>query len=379
MSGGVQESAVGFWTGRENLPREAVPPRAGAGFWRVLKQGEGQPGGNELDEVSTFPMRYEVPPEARGLRLGQFLFDRLKLSRNLVRRAKNAGEILVDGRPARTSLVLEGGEVVELSLPAEGRVAPEPVPIQVVYEDPWLLVVEKPPGMVVHPVRDYTGGTLANGVAYHLQQSGQPVVVRPLQRIDRGTSGLVLFVKDPAVASQLSRELERQKLERRYLAVARGTMDGESGTVAVPLRRVWGHPVAREVAVGPRTPEQERLLAEAERSGRVLREDWKAEGQPAVTHWRVLRRFPEAALVELRLETGRTHQIRVHMAYLGHPLIGDPLYGGGGEEAFGLERQALHAATLAFTHPVTGEAMRFESPLPEDMAGLLRRLEEAEG
>ncbi len=317
-------------------------------------------------------MRFVVEPEARGMRLSKYLFDRLKLSRTLVRKAKAAGGILVDGRPARTSHVLAGGEVVEVRVVQEGRVEPEPVPIQVVWEDPYLLVVDKPAGMVVHPVRDYVSGTLANGVAYHLLQSGSDPVARPVQRIDRETSGLVLFAKEPAVAGLLSRELERQKLERRYIALVEGAVAADAGTVDKPLRRVWGHPVAREVAEGPRTPEQERLLAEAAAAGRALREDWTAAGQPAVTHWRVLRRWPAATMLELRLETGRTHQIRVHMAHLGHPLLGDELYGGSRRL---IGRQALHAAGLAFAHPVTGEMMRFEAPLPPDLADLVARLD----
>ncbi|HYF92259.1 MAG TPA: RluA family pseudouridine synthase [Symbiobacteriaceae bacterium] len=315
-------------------------------------------------------MRYSVPPEARGLSLGRFLYDRLKLSRTLVRRAKHEGAILVDGRPARVSDVLAGGEQVELVVPSVGRVAPEPVPIAVVYEDGDLLAVDKPPGMVVHPVKDYQQGTLAGGVAYHLQQRGEEPVARPVQRIDRETSGLVLFAKNPAAAGWLSRELEKRKLERRYVAFVHGEMAAEQGTVDVPLRRVWGHPVAREAALGRRTPEQEGLLAEAEAGGQVLREDWKATGQRAVTHWQVLRRWPGVTMLVLQLETGRTHQIRVHMAYLGHPLLGDSLYGSGGRPG----RQALHAATLVFDHPVTGVEVRLESPLPSDLVGLMESL-----
>lgn len=320
-------------------------------------------------------MRYLVPPEARGLRLGQFLFDRLKLSRTLVRKAKGASGILVNGEVARTSLVLAGGERVELQVAEEGRVVPEPLPLHVVYEDESLLVVEKESGMVVHPVKDYVSGTLANAVAYHLQQAGVAPIARPVQRLDRETSGLLLFAKDPAVAGRLARELERQKLERRYIAFVHGEMAADEGRVAVPIRRVWGHSVAREAAVGPRTPEQERLLAEAQAAGRTLREDWKATGQPSVTHWHVLRRWPGVTMLALRLETGRTHQIRVHMTYLGHPLLGDELYGRGGRPG----RQALHAASLTLLHPVSGELLRFESPLPADLVRLRQELDEAAG
>jgi 23S rRNA pseudouridine1911/1915/1917 synthase len=315
-------------------------------------------------------LRYDVPGEARGLTLGKFLYDRLKLSRTLIRRVKTAEGLLVDGRLVRSSYLLEGGEVVELRLPAEGRVQPEPVPLTVVYEDASLLLVDKPPGMVVHPVRDYKSGTLANGVAYHLQERGEPAVARPVQRIDRDTSGLVLFAKDPAAAGRLARELERHKLDRHYIAFVHGGVAADVGTVAVPIRRVWGHPVAREAAVGPRSPEQEALLAGAEAEGRVLREEWKATGQPSVTHWQVLRRWPGVTMLLLRLETGRTHQIRVHMAHVGHPLLGDPLYGAGGVPG----RQALHAASLAFAHPVTGAELRFESPLPADLVAFMAQL-----
>jgi 23S rRNA pseudouridine1911/1915/1917 synthase len=315
-------------------------------------------------------VRYDVPPEAQGLTLGRYLYDRLGLSRSLVRRAKNGGAVLVDGRPARMNDLLRGGERIELIAPVQGKVAPEPIPLAVVYEDDHLLVVDKPAGMVVHPVKDYTGGTLANAVAHHLLERGEEPVARPVQRIDRETSGLVLFAKDPAMAGQLAGALERHKLDRQYLAVVHGQVGPDKGTIDVPIRRVWGHPVAREAAVGPRTPEQEALLAQAAAAGQVLKDEWTAAGQAAVTHFEVLQRWEAATLLSLRLETGRTHQIRVHMAYLGHPLLGDSLYGCGGEPG----RQALHAATLAFQHPMTGERMRFESPLPPDLVALVERL-----
>lgn len=316
-------------------------------------------------------MRYQVPPEAAGLSLGRFLHDRLKLSRNLVRKAKNQEGLLVDGQVARVSLVLRGGEQVDLRVESVGQVEPEPLPLSVVYEDEHVLVVDKPPGMVVHPVRSYLSGTLVNAVAWHLQQQGEEPVARPILRIDKETSGLVLFGKTPVAAQALARSLERHKLERHYLALAAGEFPSGTGTVDLPIRRVWGHPVAREAAVGPRTPEQEAELAEAEAAGRALRDEWRASGQRAVTHWEVLRRWPGVTQLALRLETGRTHQIRVHMAQIGHPLLGDVLYGHGGPPG----RQALHAASLALSHPVTGEVLRFESPLPPDLAAFIEELE----
>lgn len=319
-------------------------------------------------------MEFLVPVGSKPVRLGRFLYDRLGLSRILVRRAKAAAAIWVDGAPAHLDRMLQGGEVVRIEPPAaEGRVEPEPMELQVVWEDQHLLVVEKPAGIVVHPVKDYQSGTLANGVAYHLRQRGEEPIARPVQRLDRETSGLILWAKHQAVAGLLSAALEAAKLERRYLAFCHGEVAGEEGAVDLAIRRVWGHPVAREVALGPREPEQEAALAEAAAAGRVLRGDWTGAGQRAVTHWRVLERYGGATLVECRLETGRTHQIRVHMAHLGHPLLGDQLYGNqaGGGAAEGINRQALHAAVLAFRHPFSGELLRFESPLPPDLA-LLR-------
>ncbi|MGE5674208.1 MAG: RluA family pseudouridine synthase, partial [Mycobacterium leprae] len=318
-------------------------------------------------------LRYLAGPEARGLSLGKFLYDRLKLSRTLVRRAKNNEGLLVDGNPTPVNYVLQGGEMIELRVVSAVTVAPEPLPLNILYEDPYLLVVDKPAGMVVHPVKDYTGGTLVNGIAYHLLRQGEEPVTRPVQRIDRNTSGLVLFAKNPAAAGLLAKELARHKMERQYLAFVEGVVAAEAGIVDRPIRRVWGHPVAREIAAGPRTPEQEALLAEAEAGGKVLRAEWTGSGQLAVTHWQVLRRWRGATLLSLWLETGRTHQIRVHMASLGHPLLGDELYGQAGPPG----RQALHAAVLALSHPVSGESLRFEAPLPPDLVQLMADLEQS--
>ncbi|MDQ7851084.1 MAG: RluA family pseudouridine synthase [Armatimonadota bacterium] len=318
-------------------------------------------------------MRFQVPLDAAGMSLARFLERRMGLSRTYLRRLRTHGCITLDGREATLQALLNGGEEVCLDVADTGRVEPEPIDLAIIYEDEHLLVVDKPAGMVVHPVRDYRRGTLAAGVAHHLLRKGEPPVARPVQRLDRETSGLILFAKHAAAAGRLAAALERHKLDRHYLAIVAGRLEGDRGTVDVPIRRVWGHPVAREVAVGPRPPEQEAALAEAAARGQVLRGEWI--GQRAVTHWEVLRRWGDRATwVRLRLETGRTHQIRVHMAYLGHPLLGDDLYGPGGPPG----RQALHAAALAFIHPFTGQLMRFTSPLPPDLRGLVDALDASE-
>jgi len=315
-------------------------------------------------------VKYQVPAEVAGMTLGKYLLGRLKLSRNLIRKAKNSEGLLIFGTPVRSSYSLVGGEELEIRVISEGRVTPEAMPLDLVFEDEHVLVVNKPAGMVVHPVRGYTGGTLANAVAYHLDQQGLESVARPILRIDRDTSGLVLFAKTATAAQALSRAMHQHKLERRYLALVHDQVESDRGTVNLGIRRVWGHPVAREVAIGLRTPEQEAELAQAEAGGQRLRDDWKATGQKAVTHWTVLNRWPVATFLELRLETGRTHQIRVHMAQIGHPIIGDWLYGAGGGEG----RQALHAASLGFSHPVTGIEMLLHVPLPTDMAAQVAKL-----
>lgn len=315
-------------------------------------------------------MRFEVPADAKGLRLSRFLFDRLKLSRNLIRRAKGTGGLLVDGAPLPVSYRLEGGETVEVRVESEGRVSPEPLPLNVVYEDDHVLVVDKPAGMVVHPVRSYVTGTLANAVAHHLRDEDGAGVARPVIRIDKETSGLVLFARSALAAQRLSTQLTEFKLDRSYIGLVKGCPEPEAGTVDLPIRRVWGHPVAREVAMGTRTPEQEALLRGAEAEGRVLRGEWTAGGQRAVTHYRVLERFDGASLLTFWLETGRTHQIRIHMSHLGHPLLGDQLYGAGGPPG----RQALHAATLRFAHPTTGKVVHCASPLPKDLNLLIEEL-----
>jgi 23S rRNA pseudouridine1911/1915/1917 synthase len=312
-----------------------------------------------------------VPPDAAGITLGRFLLNRLKLSRTALRRMKQQGGLLLDGEPVLTSVLLRGGETLSLVDERSGRVAPEEGMLTILYEDPYLLAVDKPAGVVVHPVRGYTGGTLANTVAWHLQQRGEPPVARPVQRLDRETSGLLLFAKESHIHHRLSAALDARKLDREYLALVAGVPDRSAGTIDIPLRRTWGHSVRREPAVGPRTAEQEAALAAAAAAGRVLRAEWTAAGSPALTHFRVLQAWETAALLSLRLETGRTHQIRVHLAWLGHPVLGDELYGRPGPPG----RQALHAASLAFRHPMTGQDVQLASPLPADMRALIDRFD----
>lgn len=281
--------------------------------------------------------------------VGRYLQGPLGLSSTLVRRLKMAQGIRLNGEVVKTNQAIAPGDELVLSLPpapAEG-VVPEPVPLSIVYEDDDLIVLDKPAGVVVHPTKGCYHGTLANGLAHLYRTRGTPAGIHPVHRIDRDTTGLVLFAKHPLAHMRLDAQLQAHKLERRYLALVWGRIEAESGRIDEAIGLAPDHPVAREVAAG---------------------------GQPAATRFSVVARYSAPApwgctLLALTLETGRTHQIRVHMAHYGHPLLGDTLYAGDRPPALG--RQALHAATLAFRHPRTDAPMRFESPLPADMAALI--------
>lgn len=286
-------------------------------------------------------LRTVVPPAADGLSLRDFLRRWHGVSRTLLTRLRQADGIRVNGQPRRTVDPVRDGDQVVLSLHEAPSpvVAPEPMELAVVYQDEDVLVVDKPPGLVVHPARGYRQGTLANGVAHHLARLGLAVPVRPINRLDRDTSGLIAFACNPWAQQALA-----GRLDRGYLAVVHGRVVPAAGTVDAPIRPVPGHPVQREV---------------------------HPDGQAARTHFRVRAYYAAATVVELALATGRTHQIRVHLAHLGHPLLGDDLYGGSREL---IGRQALHAFRLDFRQPRTGAPVSLTTPLPPDLTDLLRRL-----
>lgn len=298
-----------------------------------------------------------VPPEADGLRLDRFLAERaeLGLSRSRLQQLIRERRVLVDGRPARPAEAVRGGSRVWVQVPPPEPMAaaPEPIPLDVVYEDPDLLVIHKPRGMVVHPAPGHRSGTLVNALLAHCRDlAGVGGALRPglVHRLDRDTTGLLVVAKTEPAYRHLAGQLKRREMERRYLALVHGVPPAE-GTVDAPIGR------------DPR---------------RRIRMAVVPDGRPARTHFRVLEAFGDRyALVEARLETGRTHQIRVHLAAIGHPVVGDPLYGGR-DRTLGLAGQALHAYRLAFTHPRTGERMTFEVPPPADMAAALERLRRGE-
>lgn len=271
----------------------------------------------------------------------------MQISKRLLRKIVGEQGVLVNGQPAYITSRVKNGDLLKLVLYPESSetILPEPIPFTAVYEDDELLVVDKPAGIVVHPTTSHYTGSLANGIVHHWQQQGEIASFRPIHRIDKQTSGLLVVGKNHFISQQLSTQLKNKQFKREYLAIANGVPSRAALTIDAPIMKREDHPVQRIVSAG---------------------------GQRAVTHLQVLERFPKASLLKLQLDTGRTHQIRVHLKHVGHPLIGDDLYGNGGEE--GIHRQALHAAVLGFIHPRTGQWLEWESPMPADMRLLLEHL-----
>ena len=300
------------------------------------------------------PILLETTQEAKGKRLDAFLADSLEeLTRSAAAHLIETGAVLVNGRVAAKSLKLAGGETVEVTLPE-----PEPIdavaqdiPIDVVYEDEDVIVVNKPTGLVVHPAPGHPDGTLVNALLYHCGDSlsGIGGALRPgiVHRIDRDTSGLIIAAKNDMAHQALTAQLSDHTLGRTYECIVTGNLREDAGTVDAPIAR---HPSDRKKMA-------------------VI-----AGGRNAVTHWEVIARYPGYTHVRCRLETGRTHQIRVHMAHIGHSILGDTVYGNK-KPVPGLTGQCLHAVGLQFIHPRTGEPVQLSCPLPEEFAKMLRKID----
>lgn len=310
--------------------------------------------------------RHEVAlsSDYAGWRLDRALAAALPtLSRERIKVLIASGQVTLDDAPARDpSARVKGGERASILVPrpAAAQAAAQDIPLAIVHEDDHLLVIDKPAGLVVHPAAGNLDGTLVNALLHHCRGrlSGIGGVARPgiVHRIDKDTSGLLVVAKTDPAHESLSRQFAAHSVERVYTALCAGQPVPVLGTIRAALARS--------------TLNRKKVAVVGEGRGRM-----------AVTHYRTLETFPAAALIACRLETGRTHQIRVHMASIGHPLLGDPTYGRAGRrglaallDELGFHRQALHAGVLGFVHPISGEALRFESPLPRDMAELVDAL-----
>lgn len=292
-------------------------------------------------------LSYVVNPEDQVIYLRDVFKKKLPVSHALLTRLKAQGKIQVNGRPAFTNYRLQDGDrvTVDLDLEEENKIIPQDIPLAIVYEDIDVMVINKPSGMAVHPIKERPEGTLANAVTFYWTARGESRLFRPINRLDKGTSGLVLVAKSQYAHQAMFKQQKQGLVKRRYQAIVKGCPRGDYGLVDLPI----GH-------------------AEP---GSTARRTVQADGKPAVTHYRVIQRFRDACLLELQLQTGRTHQIRVHMSYLGHPVWGDPVYGSSSPL---ISHQALHAGWTSFLQPRTLAPLQFEVPLPADMQQLLDRL-----
>ncbi|WP_415879354.1 23S rRNA pseudouridine(1911/1915/1917) synthase RluD [Methylomonas sp. TEB] len=306
-----------------------------------------------------------VPEELAGMRLDQCLAEVFPdYSRSKLQTWIKAGRVLVDGEVMKGREKLDGGEEIELDAEAERVIeyAPQEIPLDIVYEDDSLLIVNKPAGLVVHPAVGNWDGTLVNALLNHAPNLDTLPRAGIVHRIDKDTSGLLMIAKTLQAHNSLVEQLQARSIHREYLALVKGWMTA-GGTVDEPIGR---HPVDRK------------------RNAVVRR-----GGKEAITHYRLEQRFKRHTLIRVKLETGRTHQIRVHMSHINYPLVGDQVYGGRfqmpadcnpalAEALRNFKRQALHAAKLGLEHPETGEYCEWEQPIPEDMQNLLKLLAENE-
>jgi 23S rRNA pseudouridine1911/1915/1917 synthase len=312
-------------------------------------------------EAETFA--FDVPLEDAGARLDAFLAARVEgVSRSTLKRVIEDGDVLVGGRAAKPSLKLKGGEHVEVELPAPppSEVEPEEIPLDILHEDEEVVVVNKPAGLVVHPAAGVHSGTLANALAFHFGQLAGGGSLRPgiVHRLDRDTSGVIVVAKTARAHESLSEQFRARTVFKSYSALVHGATKEDKGKIEQPVGRDPRHRTRMGIVRG---------------------------GRAALTLWRVRRRYERFTLLDVEIKTGRTHQIRVHLAWMKHPVVGDETYGMGRDKTVAdprlraaiaaTGRQFLHAARLGFHHPRTGEWMSFDAPPPPDLARLLEELE----
>lgn len=286
-----------------------------------------------------------------GKRIDKYISEKLDLTRSRVQKLIDDGMVSINGNPAKSSAKVNEGEILTVEIPELKtlEVVPEEIPLNILYDDDDVLVIDKPKGMVVHPANGNYTGTLVNAIMakYKDNLSGINGVIRPgiVHRIDKDTSGVLVIAKNDKAHLKLAEQLKEHSMTRVYVAVVRGKLKNPVGVIDAPIGR---------------NPKDRKKMGVVD------------NGKRAVTHYKVIKELDDCSIIEVRLETGRTHQIRVHMAYIGHPLLGDNVYSNG-KNKYGFVGQALHAKILGFIHPSTGEYMEFSSNLPEEFEKLLAK------
>lgn len=299
-------------------------------------------------------LTFVVEDDDTAKRIDVYLSENIEdITRSGIQKIIENGGVKIGGKDIKSNYKLRKGDVIDVEIPEPTEVAilPEDIPLDIIFEDKDIIVLNKPQGMVVHPAPGHYTGTIVNALMYHCgdELSGINGVLRPgiVHRIDKDTSGVIMVAKSNTAHQSLALQLAEHSITRKYIAIVFNKVKNEEGTIDKPIAR---------------HPQERKKMAIAEKGGRR-----------AVTHYRVLERLGKYTVIEAQLETGRTHQIRVHMASIGHPLVGDTVYGGKNQPAK-LLGQALHARILGFKHPITGEYMEFEAPVPDYFTKLITRL-----
>ncbi len=292
---------------------------------------------------------YKVGKEGQDVKIRDYMKENLSLSGRFIRGSAMDRRLRVNGKEVKLNYKLQEDDVIEVTVNAEEsqNIEGEDLNIKVIYEDDDLLIVDKPPFMVVHPTKSHPMGTLANGVIHHFRSNNDNSIVRLVSRLDRDTSGLIMIAKNQFSHMNLAKSMEKNLIKKSYLAITHGNFENQEGTIDLPIGRPTDETIKRAVL---------------------------EDGQRSITHYKIKESYKEGALVELVLETGRTHQIRVHLSYVGCPIYGEQLYSDFNDEEL-ISRQALHAYALTLPHPRSGEILNFESTLPEDMIKLIHNLQ----